>query len=158
MALLCAAPASAADAPAADEMISAFSSICLRNFGDLRQVRIATRAAGFRPLSLGLPQSLAARRGHLFLAYRGAADRPGMEIPQCHVEMPATSDAALENLATQVASALGLGEGTSGTTGQARYRHWAWHDGSNHVLRITLSEQTLAGEPTFLLNVAPETP
>jgi hypothetical protein len=158
VALLCAAPALAADAPAQDELISAFSSICLRNLGDLRQVRIAARAAGFRPIPLDLPQSLVARRGHLFLAYRGAADRPGIPIPQCHVEIPATSDVALENLAPQVASALGLGEGISGTAGQVRYTHWAWRDASSPALRITLSEQTLAGEPTLLLNVAPVTP
>ena len=139
-------------------MISAFSSICLRNFGDLSQVRIAARAAGFHPLSLSLPETLVARRGRLFFVYRGSTDRADVPIPQCHVEVPATPDTALENLAPRVASALELGEGTSGTTGQVRHTDWAWHDGSGHALRITLSEQTLAGVPTLLLNVAPVAP
>ena len=156
--VLCAAPAPAAVTP--DAMISAFRSICLHNFGDLGQIRNAARAAGFRPVPIGtpLPQSLLASRGELFLVYRGAADRPRLPIPQCHVEMAAASDVQFEALTANVANALGLGQGTAGTTTQARYTNWAWHDASNHALQISLSAQTLAGEPRLLLNVAPVVP
>jgi hypothetical protein len=141
-------------------MIAAFRSICLEKFGDLGQIRIAARAAGFHPVFLDdpLPQSLVSRRGDLVLVYRGAADGTGIPIPQCHVEMPPPAEFEYAALIAQVESELGLGHGTSDATRRSSYTNWAWHDGSNRALHIALIAQILAGEPTFMLGVSPAPP
>ena len=152
-------PAGPADAAVSDEMIAAFASVCVQEFGDLDRISAAARRRGFRvvPVMRRLEQSLVSRRGDLFLVYRGAPDGVMSPIPQCLVEVPGVSATEYAAIVSEVQSRLGLEQGNSRTSHEARHTEWIWRDAAGFRFLIRLTAETLLGERRLRLSFGRET-
>ena len=138
----------------AEQYVEAFQSICLQGFGDLKHVKAATKAYGFRrdARTALFPNSYYAKKSEISLVYRGTLDDVYKAYaPQCSIQIHSqVSDEQYEAFERRIEKSLHLPPGNRESAAVDRATSWPYGQ-----LRIVLAREVLGTDPQLRLGVQP---